>query len=93
MAFGPNMKRLRELPPGDGLEACVLAGPGDLEVWEVHTTVTTDGVPLEIVGRGTDMESAAAAVLAMLQQHPWDAPEHPEAAEDAKLERRAGLVG
>ena len=93
MALGPNMKRLRELPLGDGLETCVMTGPGDLEVWEVHAKVNTDGLPLEIVGRGTDVESAAAAVLAMLQQHPWDSPEHPEAAEEARLEQRAASLG
>lgn len=69
MEFGPNMRRLMDSDAGDSLETCVLAGPGDLLVWEVRITVEADGLPLEVTGRGTDLESAAAAAMPLVTAH------------------------
>jgi hypothetical protein len=66
MNTGPNMARLRDSSAGASLVTCVLAGPGDLLVWEVRVTVDIDGLPLEVSGRGTDLEAAAAAAMPIL---------------------------
>jgi hypothetical protein len=50
--------------------------------------VPTDELPLEIVGRGTDMEAAAAAVLAVIQRYAWGPDESVDAINDTNLERR-----
>ena len=67
MELGPNMRRLADSAASGSLEACVLAGPGDLLVWEVR--VRADGIPLEVTGRGTDIEAAAAAAMPLLTAH------------------------
>jgi hypothetical protein len=72
MDLGANMRRLFDSAAGDSVEACVVAGPGDLLVWEVRITVDADGVPLEVTGRGSDMEAAAAAAMPLLTAH-WPA--------------------
>ena len=72
MDLGANMRRLFDSAAGDSVEACVVAGPGDLLVWEVRITVDTDGVPLEVTGRVSDMEAAAAAAMPLLTAH-WPA--------------------
>jgi len=66
MDNGPNMARLRDSAAGASLVTCVLAGPGDLLVWEVRVTVDVNGLPLEVSGRGTDVEAAAAAAMPIL---------------------------
>ena len=72
MELGANMRRLFDSAAGDSVQACVVAGPGDLLVWEVRLTVDADGIPLEVTGRGTDMEAAAAAAMPLLTAH-WPA--------------------
>jgi len=67
--LGPNMKRLRELDVADSVKACVIAGPGDLMAWEVSACVETDGMTLDVVGRGSDLEAAAASVMAILTEN------------------------
>ena len=66
MELGPNMQRLADSVANDSLEACVTAGPGDLLVWEVRVRVDADGIPLEVAGRGTDLDAAAAAAIPLL---------------------------
>lgn len=68
MQLGTNMKRLLEMDVAEPVKACVIAGPGDLMVWEVCVCMDGDGVPVEFIGRGSDLELAAAAVLAALTQ-------------------------
>ena len=72
MHLGGNMRRLFDSSAGDSVEACVVAGPGDLVLWEVRVTVDADGIPLEITGRGSDMEAAAAAAMPLLTAY-WPA--------------------
>ena len=60
------MKRLREMDKGDSVKAVVITGPGDLMTWEVSASTDSDGVALEIIGRGSDLEAAAASVIALL---------------------------
>ena len=69
MELGANMRRLFDSAVGDSVQACVVAGPGDLLVWEVRVTVDADGIPLEVTGRGSDMEAAAAAAMPLLTAH------------------------
>jgi hypothetical protein len=72
MEIGPNMRRLIDSATNDSLETCVVAGPGDLLVWEVRVKVEADGIPLEVSGRGTDLEAAAAAAMPLLTSHAGD---------------------
>lgn len=69
MQLGSNMKRLREMDVGDSVKACVIAGPGDLMTWEVSACVDSDGMTLEVIGRGSDPEVAAASVIAVLTEN------------------------
>ena len=69
MQLGPNMKRLREMDVANGLIARVVAGPGDLLTWEVDASLHSDGMPLEVTGRGTDLEAAAAAAMLVLSEN------------------------
>ena len=66
---GPNITRLLDSAVGESLTACVVAGPGDLLFWEVRLSVDADGVPLEVSGRGTDLESAAGAATPVMTAH------------------------
>jgi hypothetical protein len=68
MELGPNMRQLRELDLADTLRACVVAGPGDLMSWDVSATVQHNGLKLDVIGRGTDLEAAAALAIAVLSQ-------------------------
>jgi hypothetical protein len=68
-SLGPNMRRLGEMELANTVEACVVAGPGDLLTWEVRATVKMDGLPLQVAGRGPDIESSAASVLAELERN------------------------
>jgi hypothetical protein len=52
------------------VSARVIAGPGDLMSWEVSACIDTDGIPIEVLGRGTDMEMAAASAIAVLTANP-----------------------
>jgi hypothetical protein len=70
LALGPNMRRLGEMDLADSVGASVVSGPGDLRVWEVHAMVKLDGLPVRVAGRGTDLESSAAEVLAVLEEDP-----------------------
>lgn len=69
MQLGPNMKRLRELDVGDSVKACVIAGPGDLMAWEVSAFMESDGMTVDVVGRGSDLEAAAASAMAVLTEN------------------------
>jgi hypothetical protein len=62
MPLGPNMRRLMDSPVAESVVASVTAGPGDIVAWDVRAAVADDGdgVPLEVIGRGSDMEAAAA---------------------------------
>lgn len=66
MQLGPNMKRLREMDVTDSVKACVITGPGDLMTWEVSACLDNDGLKLEVIGRGADLEAAAASAMAVL---------------------------
>jgi hypothetical protein len=68
MEIGPNMKRLREMDVADTLRACVVAGPGDLMTWDVNTTIDREGVKVDVIGRGTDLEAAASQAIAVLSR-------------------------
>lgn len=63
------MKRLREMDVADSVKACVIAGPGDLMVWELSATMESDGTRLDVIGRGSDLEAAAASAIAVLSQN------------------------
>lgn len=69
MDIGQNMARLRDSEVGGSLRACVLAGPADLLVWEIRVTCDADWLPVEVVGRGPDLELAAAEALRQLTTH------------------------
>jgi hypothetical protein len=69
MQLGPNMKRLQETDVARSVTVCVVAGPGDLMAWEVSARVDSDGIDLGVVGRGSDLEAAAAAAMAVLTQN------------------------
>ncbi len=69
MQLGPNMKRLREMDVADSVKACVIAGPGDLMTWEVTACVESGGMTLEVIGRGSDLEAAAASAMAVLTEN------------------------
>ncbi len=68
MQLGSNMKRLREMNV-DSVKACVIAGPGDLMTWEVSACVDSEGLTLEVIGRGSDLEAAAASAIAVLSDN------------------------
>ena len=70
MELGGNMRRLVDSSAGDSVEACVVAGPEDLLGWEVRITVDADGIPLEVTGRGSDLEAAAAAMPLLTAHSP-----------------------
>jgi hypothetical protein len=69
MELGPNMKRLREMEVADTLRACVVAGPGDLMSWDVSATIDRDGLKVDVIGRGSDLEAAAALAIAVLSRN------------------------
>lgn len=69
MQLGPNMKRLGEMDIADSLKARVIVGPGDLMTWEVCASVDSDGITLDVIGRGSDLEAAAASAMAVLTQN------------------------
>ena len=68
MQLGPNMKRLREIDVADTVKACVTAGPADSLIWEVSAQIDIDGMQLEVVGRDSDLEAAAASAMFLLTQ-------------------------
>ena len=69
MDVGPNIRRLREMEVADTLRACVVAGPGDLMTWDVSASIERDGLKIDVIGRGSDLESAAALAVAVLSEH------------------------
>jgi hypothetical protein len=69
MQQGPNMKRLHDMDVSDTVRVCVVAGPGDLLMWEVSASMDSDGTGLDVIGRGSDLEAAAACALAVLSQN------------------------
>ena len=62
------MRRLLEMD-AETLQVCVTAGPGDTLIWEVRSVGAPSGIRLEVVGRGSDIEAAAAALLPLLSLH------------------------
>lgn len=67
---GPNMRRVRDTDGIRHVRAGIIAGPGDTELWELCATLDDGGdLPLEITGRGSDLEAAAASILATLAMH------------------------
>lgn len=69
MQLGPNLKRLRETDVADTVKACVTSGPGDLMSSEVSASLDVDGMQLEVIGRGPDLELAAANAMWVLNQN------------------------
>jgi hypothetical protein len=65
---GANLRRALETAALRNLRVTVIAGPGDLELWEVCADVATAPLPFQVAGRGTDAEDAAASMLAALAQ-------------------------
>jgi hypothetical protein len=63
------MKRLREMDVADSVRACVIAGPADLMTWEASARVDSDGMTLDVIGRGSDLEAAAASAMAVLTEN------------------------
>jgi hypothetical protein len=63
------MKRLREMDVADSVKVCVISGPADLLAWEVSASVDHDGIPLEVIGRGSDLEAAAACAMVVLAEN------------------------
>ncbi len=64
--LGPNMRRLADSDAARSLVARVIAGPGDLETWDVAVRLDDGEVPLEASGRGPDVEAAAAELLRVI---------------------------
>ncbi len=64
-----NMRRLIDLSGLDEVSAGVVSGPGDLETWEVCASVRDAPVPVQVVGRGSDVDAAASCLLAALAHH------------------------
>jgi hypothetical protein len=85
------MKRLREMDVGDSVKACVIAGPADLLTWEVSACVDSDGMVLEVVGRGSDLEAAAASAMAVLTENGSTLEAHKEGASAIPLEGDAAF--
>jgi hypothetical protein len=69
MQLGPNMKRLKEMDVAEPITARVIAGPADLMMWEVSACVDSDGMTLDVIGRGSDLEAAAASAMAVLTEN------------------------
>ena len=69
MELGPNLKRLREMDVADSVRACVTTGPGDLMMWEVSACLDVDGMELEVIGRGPNVELAAASAMSVLAEN------------------------
>lgn len=90
MQLGPNMKRLREMDVADSVKACVIAGPADLMTWEVSARVDSDGMALEVIGRGSDLEAAAACAMAVLTDNGSTLHSHQDGA-SAPLEGDAAI--
>lgn len=63
------MKRLREMDVAASVKACVIAGPADLMSWQVSACVDSDGMSLDVIGRGSDLEAAAASAMAVLTEN------------------------
>jgi hypothetical protein len=83
MQLGPNLKRLRETDVAHTVKACVTSGPGDLMSSEVSASLDVDGMQLEIIGRGPDLELAAASAMWVLSQN--RAVLEPESADEPSL--------
>jgi hypothetical protein len=47
----------------------VTAGPGDLIRYGVSACLQVDGMEVEVIGRGPDMEMSAASAMAVLSAH------------------------
>ena len=82
MDIGPNMTRLRDSEVGSSLRARLRAGPADRLVWEVRVACEFDGLPVEVIGRGTDEEAAAAEAIRQLTQHSLCIFDQPEIGRD-----------
>lgn len=94
MELGPNMKRLREMDVADTLKVCVTTGPGDLISWDVSACLAIDGLELEVIGRGPNLELAAASAMSMLAENGAALEQAPDPdplplAGDAAIEARA----
>jgi hypothetical protein len=64
------MRRLMEMDVADSVRASVIAGPADLMTWEVSACIDdSDGMTLDVIGRGVDLEAAAASTLAVLTEN------------------------
>lgn len=63
------MRRLSEMDVAVSVTARVIAGPGDMMIWEVRACVGGAGMTLEVIGRGSDLEAAAACAMAVLTQN------------------------
>lgn len=63
------MKRLLEMDVADSVKACIITGPGDLMAWEASACIDSDGIPVDVIGRGSDLEVAAASVITVLSQN------------------------
>lgn len=63
------MKRLREMEVADTVRARVVSGPGDLMRYEVRACLDVDGMELAVIGRGPDLEMAAASAMSVLSDH------------------------
>jgi hypothetical protein len=59
-----------EMDVADSVKARVIAGPADLMTWEVSACIEhRDRMTLDVVGRGVDLEAAAALTVAVLTQN------------------------
>lgn len=63
------MKRLQEMDVAESVKTCVIAGPADLMTWEVSACLDSNGMTLEVIGRGSDLEAAAASAIEVLSQN------------------------
>lgn len=66
---GPNMRRIGDAGTVHNVRATVIAGPGDTELWEVCASLSDADIPVELAGRGPDIETAAASLVATLAHH------------------------
>jgi hypothetical protein len=78
LSFGPNMSRILDMD-AKTIQIRATAGPGDTLIWEVRAADAPSGVSLELVGRGSDLEAAAAALMPLLTLHGSELQATPDA--------------
>jgi hypothetical protein len=83
---GANLRRIGATEGLRNVRVAVITGPGDLEQWEVCADLDGHPLPIQVAGRGTDAESAAASLLASVAAHFTDAYRMGEPGDEGSLD-------